>query len=305
MRVPAIHLDQLVTFFFVATEKSFTAAAERLCVTQPAVTAQIRSLEESFGVKLVHVRKKRVQLSPEGELLLPYATEVYRAAIRAEDLLTQHGPGKVLRIGVASPLAGYVFPVVTLFAELYPSVRVVVREGSSLTLLEALRGFKHDVCFIASLDEVAPDLKRYHLRHAERMTLVAGRGGPLSDREEVDWSDLEGCPLVLHGEGSVARRLILQEFRKRGIEPRIAAEVDNLEYLKQLIELRAAVGLLFSPNVEAELSGHRLKAIPLKSGDLQLGIDVVLPAEAETTPLCAALLSILKRHFGEAFDYAP
>jgi DNA-binding transcriptional LysR family regulator len=305
MRLPRINLDQLVTFYFVATEKSFTAAAEKLCVSQPAVTMQMRSLEENHGVKLVHVKRKRVQLTPEGEMLLACAQEVYRGALRAEELLAHHGRARMLRVGVASALATYLFPAVDVFAQLYPTVRVVVREGPSLTLLEELRDFKHDLCFVAAVDEGAGDLDSYHLRHAERMMLVAARSSCLAEKAEVGWEDLDGCPLILHGEGSVARRLILEEFGKRGLRPNIAAEVDNIAYIKQMIERGGGVALMFAPNVEEEVEQHKLEALPWTGGDLRIGIDVVVRREAEPSPARSAFFTVLKKHFGEDFHYAP
>ncbi|MBI5017609.1 MAG: LysR family transcriptional regulator [Deltaproteobacteria bacterium] len=305
MRFPRIHLDQLLTFRVVATERSFTAAADMLSISQPAVTMQIRALEETYGIKLIHVKKKKVHLTAEGERLLSHAEEIYRAALRAEDLLTQHGRARTLRIGLAGALAVYVSPVINVFGELYPSVRVVVREGLSLKLLEELRDFQHDLCFVAALEEPAKDLEAFPLRHPEPMMLVAARTSPLVERAEVTWSDLDGCPLILHGEGSVARKLILEEFQRRGLTPNISAEVDNIAYLKQLIERRGGVALMFSPNVEEEVAQHKLEVLNWKGGDLRLGIDVVVRREEEPSPARSAFLGVMKKHFGGNFDYGP
>ncbi|MBI5441992.1 MAG: LysR family transcriptional regulator [Deltaproteobacteria bacterium] len=301
MRLPRVHLDQLITFYLVATEKSFTSAAEKLCVTQPAVTMQLRELEKAYGVKLVHVKRKRVCLTAEAELLLPHAEELYRAALRAEELLEHHGRAKTLRIGLVPALAGYAFPVISVFSELYPTVRVVVREGSSHGLVEAVRDFQHDLCFVASLSARPGDVEVYRLRHAERMVLVSIPGSTLAEKAAVDWEDLAGQPLILHGEGSAARAIVLEEFRKRGITPQIAAEVDNVSYVKQLIERRGAVALMFSPNVEEEVAQQKLTVLPWAGGEIQIGIDVVLRREGEVSPSCAAFLDVLAKHFGEDF----
>lgn len=303
MRLLNIHLDQLMTFYFVATAQSFTAAAEILCVTQPAVTAQLRSLEETYGVKLVYVKKKRAHLTEEGEMLLPFAEGVYRSALRAEELLKARGGEKSLRIGVAPALSHYLSPAVALFSGLYPFIRVVVREGSSRLLLEGLRDFSHDLCFVGSADERPEEFCVHKLRHAERMMLVASPANPLASKDSVGWEDLEGCPLVLHGEGSVARRLILEEFGKRALRPNIAAEVDNAAYIKQLVEGRGAVALMFSPNVEEDVAHDRLRVLPWGGGEIQIGIDVVLRKGAKMAPACTAFLKVLRQQFGAAFDY--
>lgn len=305
MKVPRINLDHLVTFFVVATETSFTVAAERLCISQPAVTMQVRALEECYGVKLIRVKKKRVHLTAEAELLLPLAEQVYHAAARAEELLEHHGRAKVLRIGVAPALAPYASPVIELFTEFHPSVRVVVREGSSLALLGELLDFRHDLCFVAAVGDGATDLKVHHLWHEEPMMLVAAPGNPLAEKSEVTWADLDGCPLILRGEGSVARKKILEEFSKRGLQPNIAAEVDSIAYIKQLIARRGAVALMFSPNVEEDLAKHTLHALPWQGGDIRVGVDVVLRRDADPSPSRSAFLGLMKKHFGDDFDYCP
>jgi DNA-binding transcriptional LysR family regulator len=135
------------------------------------------------------------------------------------------------------------------------------------------------------------------------MMLVAAPGNPLTAKESVGWEDLENCPLVLHGEGSIARQIILEEFGKRGLRPNIAAEVDNVAYVKQLVEGRGAVALMFSPNVEEDVAQNRLRVLSWRGGEIQIGIDVVVRKEAELAPACAAFLKVLGQQFGSAFDY--
>jgi DNA-binding transcriptional LysR family regulator len=120
MRAPLINPYRLITFYFVAREKSFTAAASNLCITQPAVSMQIKALEQQFGVKLIHVKKKRVHLTEEGELLLEQAAGVYHSSIAAERLLLHHGESGGLRIGVATALTLHLFPLVERVIDPHP-----------------------------------------------------------------------------------------------------------------------------------------------------------------------------------------
>ncbi|MCX5813766.1 MAG: LysR family transcriptional regulator, partial [Proteobacteria bacterium] len=84
MKPPQINLQHIISFYYVAKEKSFSEAAEKLFVTQPAVTQQIRALEVQYGVKLVNIKKKRVFLTKAGERLFVYAEELLDHAIMTD-----------------------------------------------------------------------------------------------------------------------------------------------------------------------------------------------------------------------------
>ncbi|GAB4265816.1 MAG: selenium metabolism-associated LysR family transcriptional regulator [Deferrisomatales bacterium] len=294
MQAPRIHVSQLITFYFVARDRSITSASEALCLTQPAVSKQIKALEEQFGVKLIHVVRRRVVLTEEGERLFPHAEAACRAALGAERLLRFYGGGGVLRIGVAAALTLYLVRAIDRFKERYPSVRVTVREGPSLEVVRELRDFRHDLCLVASLREPAPDLDVHHVRLTEQVVFVSAPGNPLAKRRQVGWEDLEERPLILQGEGSMARKLVLEEFRKRHLSPRIAAEIDNVAGMKELVAQGKGIAPMTRPNVAEELARGTLVALPLDPGEAGLGIDVVLRRTADRSPLCDEFLDLLR-----------
>ena len=302
MRAPLINPYHLITFYFVAKENSFTVAANNLCISQPAVSMQVKALERQFGVKLIHVKKKRVYLTAEGEALLPQAEGVYHSSIAAERLLLHHGESGCLRIGIATALTLHLFPLVERFRDRYPSARVTLREGTSLRLVEELLDFKHDLCLVASSGQPRKNLKVFHARQTEKMVLVASPESPIAQKNEVGWKDLEHYPLILHGEGSVARKRMLEQLEKRGLRPRIATEIDNISGMKRLIQQDKGVGLMYLPNVKDEVADDTLAILPFDCGEVQLGIDVVMRREAEIVAPCAAFLGLVEEHFGEDME---
>lgn len=302
MRPPQINLSQLVTFYFVAKHQSFTLASEQLCITQPAVSTQLKSLEKQFGVKLIDVRRKKATLTREGELLFEYAEAIYHAAMRAERLLQQRGEDRQIRIGISAALTLYLLHLIDRFEELHPTVRVKVREGPSLRIVEELLDDKHDLCVVGALAEVRGKLDAYHLRQTERMVLVAAPDDPLAQLNQVRWEHLDRYPLILHCEGSVARKVILKEFQKRGIEANIVSEIDNIEGMRQLIRKGKGIGLMFLPNVREDIANRKLKILPFDSGDVQMGIDVLVRRGRAVPPPCKAFISLLEEHFRAVAD---
>ena len=100
MRTPKLDVYNLVVFYFVASEKSLTAAAEKLFLSQPTVTYHIKSLEQSVGAKLLEIRKKKLFLTQAGEGLFKYSKQIYQQLINAERFIEELKEAS-LRVGIA------------------------------------------------------------------------------------------------------------------------------------------------------------------------------------------------------------
>ncbi len=296
MKVPQINVQQLISFYFVVMERSFSAASERLFITQPAVTQQIKALEAQFGVKLINVKRKRVHITKAGERLANYAEEVINHVLMAENFLKSRRVN-ALQIGVATTLTLYLTPIIDKFKELYSSVKVSVREGPSLTLIEDLLDFKYDICLVGTITAIDRRLNVTRIPQVERMVLAANPDHPLVKKTEVKWEDLVDYPLIIQSEGSTARRVILEHFASRRLTPLIGAEVDNVECAKELARQKKGIALLFLPYIKEELAQGRLTVIPVADGEIRLGIDILTHQEAAFSPTLNAFLALIKKHF--------
>jgi len=295
MKFSHINLDQLVTFYFVAKERSLSAASEKLFVTAPAVTMQVKALENRFGVKLISVRKKRIYLTKAGSALLPCAEDVYRSAIKAETLLLNYRNN--LRLGVSTALTRLFTPIISRFKELHPSVSVTLTEGRSLLLIQGLLEFQHDVCIVGYAPEISRQLSSLRIPVPEKLVLVVSTATPLAEKSEVSWQELNNYPVVLHGEGSLSRRLILQEFENRKVKPLVAASAESEEGMKQLVQQGVGASFIVACNVEQEINLGKLKIIPMKEGDIALPINIIHHKGQHLLPTSKAFLSLLANHF--------
>ena len=296
MKLPQINVQQLISFYFVATEKSFSVASEKLFITQPAVTQQIRGLEEKFGVKLINVKRKRVYLTKAGERLVSYAEEIINHVMMAENFLKSYRVNN-LHIGVATTLTLYLTPIIDTFKELFSSVRVSVREGPSLTLIEGLLDFKFDICLVGTLQTINKKLHVTRFPQIERMVLVASPDYPLVRKPEVKWEALVDYPLIIQSEGSTAREVILEHFASRNLTPMIGAEVDNVECAKQLARQKKGVALVFLPYIREDVALGKLAIIPVVDGEIRLGIDIVTHREMPVSPMLRVFMGLIEKHF--------
>jgi DNA-binding transcriptional LysR family regulator len=292
MKHPQINVQQLISFYHVATEGSFSVASEKLFVTQPAVTQQIKALEAQFGVKLVNVKRKRVHLTEAGMRLATYAEEVFNRVMAAEAFLTGYRL-KNLHLGVATTLVRFLTPAIDRFKELHPAVTVSVREGPSFTLVEGLLDFRFDICLVGTQQAVDKNLRLTRFAEVERMVFVANPEYLGNGKTGLTWEELAAYPLIVQPEGSTARAILLKHFAQRRLMPVIGAEVDNIECAKVLARQKKGLALMFLPNVHEEVAQGRLAVVPIADGGITLGIDILRNEEMDMSPVMEAFLDVI------------
>ena len=299
-------LHQVISFYFVAKEKSFSRAAEALSITQPAVTQHIRGLEVQYGVKLINVKKKRVSLTKAGERLMAYAEEIHNQATVTENFLKGYRFNQI-SIGIASPLVYFFTALIDYFKELHPSVRVSIREGSSLPLVEELLDFKLDICMVGILFPYSERVRLFRIPAKERLCFVAPPDYPLPSDGLLTWAQLASYPLIIQAEGSASRALLLNYFKKKGIRPLIGAEVNNVALAKKLACQKKGIAFMFEANIQEELASEKLKIIPMEDGDIRMGgIDILVKHEENLSPTVESFLTLINEHSkGNLVEMAP
>ena len=291
-----VNLHHLISFLFVAKEKSFSRASEQLGITQPAVTQHIHALEVQFGIKLINLNKKRVFLTKAGERLVPYAEDLFNQAMMANNFLVSYRFSN-LWLGISSSLIVYMMPLIEKFKESQPSTRISIREAPSLTLIKEILDFKLDLCFVGPAFAYDERLKVYRIPRNEEMFFVVSPEYPIGPGNLMSWKHLASHPLILQTEGSAARELVFHHFRKRGLVPTIGAEVDNVELAKEFARQKKGVSFMFEPNVREDVARGCLRIIEMEDGAIRVGaIDLLLNKEA-ASPSAQAFLKVVKEHF--------
>lgn len=305
-----INLHHVISFYCLAKEQSFSRAAERLAITQPAVSQHVRGLEMQFGVKLIILKKQRVHLTKAGEKLIAYAEEIFNQAVLTENFLKNYHFDH-LSIGIASGLTFFLTGLIDHYKELYPSIKVTIREGSSLSLVEELLNYQHDICFTGVLAPSSSKLRNFRIDSDEQIVFAASPDNSLSDDLPTKWEQLASFPLIIQSEGSAGREIMQQEFKKRGLHPTIGTEVSNIELAKELAKQNKGVAFLFGPNVRREVDRGELKIIRMEDGEIRLGaFYVVTRHEEQDSAAVDSCLTSIKKYFNKHFyelpaDYEP
>ena len=241
-----MELSQLRTFRVVAETLNFTRAAERLGLTQSAVSHQIKSLETELGEPLFIRAKRGVKLSPAGQAALEHAVRLLdeAEALRERVAGGEHSPAGRVRAAAATQAIVHLFaPLFEAFMRAQPRIDVSFRTTASTdeTVADILNGAA-DVGF-ASLPVYSPALKIENLFEDE-LVLVVGHGHRLSGATEATVEDFRKERLILFERGGSIRRATDQFFNKVGIQPSLALESNDTSFIKLMVERGLGVSLL-------------------------------------------------------------
>ena len=267
-------LYQLQGFCEVARTGSFTRAAGELFLTQPAVSQQVKALEEELGAPLLDRGGRGLRLTPEGEILLARARAAFGelAAAREEiEGLRQQVTGRVV-LATSDTNCTYVLPpILAEFRSAYPDVAVEVRNRMSSEVAELVRGDRADLGMLTlPMDHRSLDTEPLFSRED---ALICPPDHALARRRTVGLQVLAGEPLLLLEQGSRSRTGLDEAFRAAGLEPRVAMNLGSIEVIKRFVE--AGFGLAVVPRIAtaAETAEGRLVAVRVRQLETrQLGL---------------------------------
>src|SRR5213078_3572567 len=207
-----MELRQLRYLVAVAEELSFTRAAEREHVAQPALSQQIKRLEDEVGMALVERTTRSVALTPAGEVLVARARRMLgelEAATAELEALSGVYTGHVT-VGVLHTMGPVdVSLVLALFRERHPGVEMTVREQSSEELAEMLRHDELDLAFLSVTESVESHGLGLHQLVSEKLMVVLPRSHPLAGRRRVRMAELKDEEFVSYRPGARLRELLL------------------------------------------------------------------------------------------------
>ena len=270
-----INLENLIAFLFVAKEKSFSNAAAKLFLTQPAVTTKIKCLERQFGAKLFLNTSKQFQLTDASKEILPIAEEIYKKSKEIENILASYNnvDKGVLRIGASRSLSQTYLPlIINIFSDRYPNIQISVTEGPSHEIIERVAQFKDHIGIVPKvpLSDKFTDL----MISNEKIEFVASAKHPLAQKEHFSIEDILKQPILIAGEGSATRSALLDVCAKYKITPNIVFETENLEMIKKYLLTGKGVTLMFPAVVRNEIEKSQLKILSMD--DINIYIDVQL-----------------------------
>src|SRR6185436_1153359 len=229
-----LNLDQLRTFATVVDQKSFSGAAARLGVTQPAVSLQVRQLEKRFGVKLIERVGRRATATAAGAELLTHARDVEAALAAAADAMAPHAKGAAgrVRLGTGATACIYLLPkVLRDLRQRFPVLDIVVSTGNTPDMLRAIEENRIDVALVTL--PAAGRMLDVRTVLEDEFVLVAPHGTRLA--REVSAAELAKLPLVQYEPGANTRRVVDDWAVRAGHPLKAVMELGSVEAMKELV----------------------------------------------------------------------
>jgi DNA-binding transcriptional LysR family regulator len=295
MIIPEINLHQLVTFYVVVSEGSFTAASNKLCLTEPAVSQQIKALQNTVKVRLLYLKNRSVYLTEAGQTLFRYAQGVYEHASKAQLFINKIRDNS-LSVGTAISLSGDVASVAIQFTGLFPNVNLTIRTGRSYEIIERLQQLEYDLGVVLSLDYNAKSLTAIRLSEGKRFVFVTGYMGPISTGDTLTLADLRDFQFILPREGAATRKLLLDRCRIEGLEIRnpLIAESNYPEYCRMITEMEKGITLMPESEVHNQTCKERLRILHLIN-DISIPVDALVPEDNPRSRLVEEFIELAKQ----------
>lgn len=293
-------MDQtLLVFVTVAEKRNFTRAAEELCMTQPAVSQYIQTLERTVGSKLLERNNKYVRLNKAGEVVYHHAREILglytRMQCLVDDLL--HTARGVLSIGASYTFGEYVLPhIIAALHERYPLVKPVISIGNTRDIAELVLTHKIEVGIIEG--EFHHDRLTIEAFAQDQMYVVCSPTHRFVKQKKVSIRELNKEPWIIREAGSGTREATEKMFAALQFFPEDMMEFGSTQIIKESVEAGLGISLLSQWAVRKELATGNLIRLQIAGTPILRNFSLVTPAMPFHTKATEIFLDVLRSKEG-------
>jgi DNA-binding transcriptional LysR family regulator len=294
-------IRQLKAFVAIAEEKTFTAGAKRVNITQAAVSMQIRQLEEEIGLPLFNRTPRRVILTEAGEYLLSRARRILREHDNALEELAEMAGAKHgrLRIGSASAMfATQQLPaILEKLKNKYQQAEISVVSGTSQALVEKILHGEVDIAFV-SLPVENSNIETEKL-FSDEIVAIAHPSHSFAKEKIVTAKMLAEELLILGEKGGNTRRMIDDFFEDASVKPHVVMELSRQEAIDKMVENNMGVGISGAKNVADKVTGKKLIALRIKGADIKWELGLAHIRGGYFSPISREFVKLCKENFAE------
>ncbi len=284
--------DQLETFLEVARLSSFSRASEKRFRTQPAISAQIRALEEEVGARLLDRSGGRVALTAAGKVFQRYAEEALesrRAALASVGEMERVPRGEIV-VGANEATCLHILPeVFAEFKKQYASVAVSIHRSERARIMEAI--IENSVDFGVVSLPVADNRLTVVPIHRDELVVIVPPRHPLAKLKAAAMADVVKYPLLLPKVGRT-RDAIENLFHERRLKPNVSMELDSSELLKRFVAADVGVGFIARSNVLEDVRAKVLAALPLADAQIKRDLALVFRKDKALSRAALAFIDI-------------
>lgn len=298
-----MNIKQLEAFALVAELGSFTRAAKIMFMTQPAVSFQIKALEEQLGLQLLERAEKSVFLTDAGKLVYAEAKKIiagYRNILEHVAQLQGLTKGTLL-LGASTIPGEYLLPqFLGEFKQKHPEIELVLEIGSTHRIIDMVLAREVHLAVVGAVTP-HPSLEYQPIFNDEVVVIVAGNH-PLAGRESVSIAELTTESLIFREKGSGTRAVLEERFRQAGIEPgelKIVMELGSTRAIITAVQGNLGVGMVSGLAVREALEIGSVRKLKVGEMDLRRRLYLLSSNTSQATPLQKAFGAFLVQKSGQ------
>jgi DNA-binding transcriptional LysR family regulator len=288
-----MELYPLHVFLTVATEKSFSRAAEKLLRTQPAVSLALQRLEQELGEKLINRSGKELILTDAGRTVIEYARRFQSLELELENSLAElrdNSAGRLL-IGANESATMYLLHHIERYREIYPKIKVTVRRSLSSRIPNELLDGNLELGVISY--DPADERIKSKVIYTDSLVFVVSPKHRLAHRKTVSIEELGAETFIAHNVLSPYREVVVRTFRERKVPLGIDVEMPTIETIRRLVQNNLGVAFLPRMCVEQEIEQKALCEVRVKEMHLERKIRLVYPTRRGLSHAAQAFLELV------------
>ncbi|MCZ6750243.1 MAG: LysR family transcriptional regulator [Acidobacteria bacterium] len=289
-----MELSQLGIFLTVASEKSFSRAAQKLERTQPAISLAVQRLESELGEKLLDRSLKDGTLTDAGKIVSEYALRIENIRREMANALTElrdKRTGKLI-IGANENGALYLLTFIYSFRQLYPRVKVEVRRSLSRNIPSEVLDNSLDLGVVS----YKPGNKQLHslVIYHDSVAFIMHPQHRFAGRKQISIRDLGEETIIAHNIASPYRQVVLDAFQKHQVPLHMDIEMPTVETIKKMVQSKMGVAFVPRMCVQTELTAGELAEVPVRELPVARKIRLVHPAHRHVSHAVRAFLDLVK-----------
>jgi DNA-binding transcriptional LysR family regulator len=289
-----VNINQLETLLTISRTMSFRKAGELLNLTQPAVSAQIKSLEDEFKTVLID-RNQPVTLTDRGQVFLDHAERILAIVEELKQKLSDlsQTPQGHIVLGTTSSIAIQILPrVLSYFQNQFPLIKTTIHSMPSSGVMTSVENGSVDIG-ITYLNERNPNVETSILYY-DTYDLVVAPEHPMSHLKHTTVESLKDIPMIMLSPDTLGRRFLDQIFRKYNLQPNIVMELSSSEEVKRMVEINLGAAVVSKLAIANEVRLGTLKRIKVNELDMSHPVGLVYKSGRYINSAMQQFLSDLK-----------
>ncbi len=281
--------SQLKAFHYVALYSGFSNAAKQLFLTQPAVSEQVRKLEQEHDVLLFLRNRKRVKLTSEGEHLFLLTKRYFEVEQQIDEYISEARSAVDGTLRIIADSAYHVTEILSKFRSHYPKIFVTLRTGNSEDVLEELRSFNAEIGIVGS-PPTGNDMETCDMG-SSKIIAFAAKNFLSMNKNRMRLEELSKMPLVFREVGSKTRQKLEDEASKRGFKLIPVIEAEGREAVREIVASGAGIGFVSSAEYGND---DRLVVIDLEDIDIRMSETLIYSTQRKDVRVIRAFMDFAK-----------